>query len=100
MDVTSGQSFSSALNYGLFKGKPQMHCDFSENYLVKYAEETQSFHFGGSRKQISIHTVVVYTKVGGKTVPKSYCTLSDSLNHGPAAIWAHLIPILNEYLFK
>nr|CAH7750639.1 unnamed protein product [Callosobruchus chinensis] len=75
-----------------------VHCDFSENYLLKYAEETQSFHFGGSIKQISIHTVVVYTKVGGKTVPKSYCTLSDSLNHGPAAIWAHLTPILNEYL--
>ncbi|CAH0717729.1 unnamed protein product, partial [Brenthis ino] len=39
-----------------------IHVDFSKKYQTKYAEEVQSFHFGGSREQISIHTVVVYTK--------------------------------------
>lgn len=29
--------------------------DFSENYACKYAEEIQSFHFGGSREQATIH---------------------------------------------
>nr|CAH7714535.1 unnamed protein product [Callosobruchus chinensis] len=74
-----------------------IHCDFSENYSLKYAEEIQSFHFGGARQQVTLHTVVVYSKAGSDTVPKSYCTLSESLYHGPAAIWAHLNPIVKEY---
>nr|CAI5839686.1 unnamed protein product [Callosobruchus analis] len=74
-----------------------VHCDFSENYSMKYAEEIQAFHFGGARQQITLHTVVVYTKYESETVPESYCTLSESLNHGPAAIWAHLRPILTNY---
>ena len=40
-----------------------IHMDFSENYNMKYAQEIQSFHFGGSRQQISLHTVIVYTKI-------------------------------------
>ncbi|CAH1106712.1 unnamed protein product [Psylliodes chrysocephalus] len=74
-----------------------IHCDFSENYSLKYAEEIQSFHFGSARQQITLHTVVVYSNDGLDTVTKSYCTLSESLHHGPAAIWAHLQPILKEY---
>lgn len=74
-----------------------IHMDFSENYNLKYAEEVQSFHFGGSRKQISLHTVVVYTK-GENGTPKveSFCTLSESLLHNVFAIWAHLQPILDH----
>nr|CAI5852853.1 unnamed protein product [Callosobruchus analis] len=68
-----------------------------ENYSLKYAEEIQSFHFGGARQQVTLHTVVVYSKAGSDTVPKSYCTLSESLYHGPTAIWAHLHPIVKEY---
>ncbi|WAR15574.1 hypothetical protein MAR_005679, partial [Mya arenaria] len=36
--------------------------DFSENYNGKLAEEIQTMHFGGNRRQISLHTVVVYVK--------------------------------------
>lgn len=71
-----------------------IHCDFSENYGLKYAQETQSFHFGGARQQITLHTVVVYSS---ESKPKSFCTLSESLNHGPSAIWAHLEPIMVQY---
>ncbi|KAF9424321.1 hypothetical protein HW555_000460 [Spodoptera exigua] len=46
----------------LIKKEAVIHMDFSENYLTKYAEEIQAFHFGGSRQQISLHTVVTYTK--------------------------------------
>ncbi|GBP27700.1 hypothetical protein EVAR_82747_1 [Eumeta japonica] len=46
----------------LLKKEAVIHMDFSENYLTKYAEEIQAFHFGGSRQQISLHTVVTYTK--------------------------------------
>lgn len=74
-----------------------IHCDFSENYSLKYAEEIQSFHFGGARQQISVHTVVVYSNDGSDTVTKTYCTLSESLHYRPAAIWAQLQSILKEY---
>ncbi|CAH1959175.1 unnamed protein product [Acanthoscelides obtectus] len=65
-----------------------IHIDFSENYYTKYAEEIQAFHFGGSRAQLSLHTVVVYLK---GTI-HSYCTISDNIAHSPAAIWVHLGP--------
>lgn len=73
-----------------------IHMDFSENYNVKYFEEIQSFHFGGSRKQITLHTVVVYLKIEDDIKCKSFCTISDSLLHNVAAIWAHLYPILKS----
>lgn len=69
-----------------------IHMDFSENFNTKYAEEVQSFHFGGARTQISLHTVVVYTK--GKT--ECFATLSEDLSHNVPAIWAHLQPIINS----
>lgn len=67
-----------------------IHMDFSENYNTKYSEEIQSFHFGGSRTQISLHTVVVYTK--NKT--ECFATMSNILHHNVPAIWAHLQPIM------
>ncbi|KAL4711613.1 hypothetical protein ACJJTC_003630 [Scirpophaga incertulas] len=39
-----------------------IHLDFSENYGLKHHTEIQSFHFGGSRQEVSIHTVVIYMK--------------------------------------
>ena len=36
--------------------------DFSENYECKLSAEVQSAHFGASKKQISLHTGVVYTR--------------------------------------
>lgn len=63
--------------------------DFSENYCTKYNKEIQAYHFGGSRLQLSLHTVVVYTKDS----TKSYCTISQNTAHSPAAIWEHLKPI-------
>ncbi|XP_072946039.1 uncharacterized protein [Epargyreus clarus] len=75
-----------------------IHMDFSENYLTKYAEEIQAFHFGGSRQQISLHTVVTYTKeqASGGVKTTCYCSMAQNLLHSPPAIWAHLQPILNS----
>lgn len=67
-----------------------VHVDFSENYMCKYSEEIQSMHFGASQRQISLHTGVVYT--ASETIP--FCSISDNLKHGPAAIWTHLRPVL------
>ncbi|XP_033736384.1 uncharacterized protein LOC117324573 [Pecten maximus] len=69
-----------------------MHIDFSENYNCKYSSEIQSMHFGASQRQISLHTGVAY--VAEKTF--SFCTASDCLKHGPAAIWAHLHPVISN----
>ena len=69
-----------------------LHIDFSENYACKLSTEIQSFHFGGSRRQATIHTAVLYTVHG----TKSYATLSDCLRHDEWAVWAHLEPILKE----
>ncbi|MES9881945.1 MAG: hypothetical protein ABW185_13790 [Sedimenticola sp.] len=68
-----------------------IHIDFSENYNCKYKTEIQSVHFGASQKQISLHTGVAYTK----DEMYSFTTISDCLKHNPAAIWAHLDPVLD-----
>lgn len=67
-----------------------IHMDFSENYNTKYSSEIQAFHFGGSRTQLSLHTVVLYTKES----TECFCTISANLSHNVPAIWAHLNPIL------
>ena len=67
-----------------------MHVDFSENYNCKYSNEIQSMHFGPSRRQISLHTGVVY--VGKDIIP--FCSMSDNLKHSPGAIWAHIQPVI------
>jgi len=64
--------------------------DFSENYNCKYSEEIQSVHFGASQRQISLHSGVAYSS--SEIYP--FCTISDCLKHGPAAIWAHMDPVI------
>lgn len=68
-----------------------IHIDFSENYACKMAQEIQSYHFGGSRNQVTLHTGVAY--IGGQDLPVSFCTVSSDRRHNPAAIWAHLEPV-------
>lgn len=76
-----------------------LHVDFSENYLCKYSREVQSFHFGGSRLPLSLHTGIAYLKKSEENVFKfSFSTLSTNTRHEPAAIWAHLNPVLCHLL--
>ncbi|CAH1997473.1 unnamed protein product [Acanthoscelides obtectus] len=67
-----------------------IHMDFSENYNTKFSTEVQTFHFGGSRTQICLHTVVVYTKAK----IQCYATMSENLSHNVPVMWAHLKPIM------
>jgi hypothetical protein len=69
-----------------------VHIDFSENYSCKCTSEIQGMHFGASQRQITLHTGMVYYKDSSQ----SFTTLSDSMFHGPAAIWAHMKPVLNK----
>lgn len=70
-----------------------IHMDFSENYLCKMNAEIQAMHFGSSHDQASLHTVVTYTEEG---TTDTVCSISPSKRHDPPAIWAHLMPILEE----
>ncbi|KAK5640405.1 hypothetical protein RI129_011216 [Pyrocoelia pectoralis] len=71
-----------------------IHVDFSENYSCKYFREIQSAHFGGSKPQISLHTVVwYYRSEDGGIIPETFCSVSDNLR--PVAILAHLAPLID-----
>ncbi|XP_028175908.1 uncharacterized protein LOC114364103 [Ostrinia furnacalis] len=89
------QSFRLAIS-NLQEEEAVIVVDFSENYECKYHQEIQAHHFGGSRQQVSLHTVVVYVPGKNKRNIESYCTVSASTNHQPAAIWAHLHPVLTD----
>uniref|UniRef100_A0A8D8WWA4 Uncharacterized protein n=1 Tax=Cacopsylla melanoneura TaxID=428564 RepID=A0A8D8WWA4_9HEMI len=81
------------LKENLHDNETVIHIDFSENYMCKYSSEIQSFHFGASRKQATIHTGVLYLK---DKDPISFASVSNCLDHGPNAIWAHLKPVLEK----
>lgn len=75
-----------------------IHMDSSENYSCKYATEVQSSHFGASKKQVSLHTVVVqyYSKESKTVKNKCFATITENLRHDPAAIFAHMQPVVIE----
>ncbi|XP_046972969.1 uncharacterized protein LOC124539689 [Vanessa cardui] len=75
-----------------------IHVDFSENYRMKAASEVQSLHFGGSRKEIVLHTAVIYAFDfhSSDIKPTSVCTVSECLRHDAPSIWAHLLPLIKE----
>ncbi|CAH2094042.1 unnamed protein product [Euphydryas editha] len=76
-----------------------VHMDFSENYSYRFAKEVQSLHFGGSRGQVSLHTIVIYIKKRRKIINYSLCTVSECTRHDSAAVWAHLQKAL-EIVFE
>lgn len=72
-----------------------IHADFSENYGLKYNNMVQSMHFGGSRKEVSLQTAVIYNfyfAISSVKAP-STCTTSSCLRHDAPAVWAHIIPL-------
>ncbi|CAH0547039.1 unnamed protein product [Brassicogethes aeneus] len=82
------------LRQNISSGSAIINIDFSENYGCKYSNEIQSVHFGASKPQLSLHTGVIYFKIGDKLHHQSFTTVSDQLCHKPYAIWAHLQPAL------
>lgn len=71
-----------------------INCDWSQDYEGKYGSEPQSTHFGGSRPHFALHTGRAVTR----NMEESFCSISTSTRHDPAAIIAHLKPVLSEYL--
>lgn len=74
-----------------------LHVDFSENYLCKYATETQSVHFGASRQQLSLHTCILYyCSEPNKIDTYCFCSVSDCLRHDAVAIYSHISKALKH----
>lgn len=71
-----------------------IHIDFADNYQTKLGKEIQCMHFGASHAQITLHTGISYNGKDSKV--KSFCTVSESMDHSPAAVWAYLSPVLDE----
>ena len=82
------------MKHGLNTNEVVLHIDFAENYNCKLSSEVQSYHFGASRNQVTIHNVVAYTCMG----IFSFSTLSNSMRHDPYAIWCYLQPVLERLL--
>lgn len=83
------------LKHRLSENECMMHVDFAENYSCKYFKEIQSVHFGASHQQATLHNGLFYVNVNDNIDVVSFCTISDSTDHGPAAIWQYLEPVLN-----
>lgn len=78
----------------LLENEVALLIDWSENYVCKHKEEVQSVHFGASKKQLSLHTGMIYFSEGSACkIP--FCTVSESMRHDACAIWAHLIPVFS-----
>ena len=73
-----------------------IHVNFAENYVAKLPSAVQSAHFGASQHQIALHTGVYY--IGANSSSHTFCSVSDSLQHAPAAIWTHLTPVLDDVI--
>lgn len=94
-NIVAQQKAFRNLKQRLQKSECVIHIDFSENYAVKCNEEIQSYHFGGSRKQLTLHTSVIYfLDDENMQQVQSFCTVSECLRHDISAVWAHIVPIL------
>ena len=88
-------AFCRKLQQNLKENECIIHIDFAENYIAKMESEIQSAHFGASKVQITLHTGVYYVG-GAENKATSFCSISDSLQHNPASIWAHLEHTLDD----
>ncbi len=79
-----------SLHRSLKEDEAIIHIDYAENWQCKYSKEVQQVHFGASHRQTTLHNAVLYTTENTLT----FCVLSPSMKHDPAAIWAELAPVL------
>lgn len=84
------------MKQNLQSNEVSLYCDFSENYVLKHGEEVQSCHFGASQQQVSLHTGAFYYNENNEIQHKSFATVCKNTRHDPAAIWAHLKPVIKQ----
>ena len=69
--------------------------DFAENYQFVIQDEIQSYHW--SKEYCTKHPVVVYFKQNHQLIEKSFCFLSDNVEHDTSFVWK-LQQKLTEYI--
>lgn len=76
--------------------------DWSQNYLGKKYKEVHAFHFGQNQRHISLQVGGYYINLKNSKTNEietqfvSFATVSDVLRHESEAVWAHLIPVLDN----
>ena len=73
--------------------------NFVENYAFVFQDEIQSFHW--SKLYCTLHPIVVYYKENGKLDEKSFCFISDDLEHDTEFVFElqrELVKMLKELL--
>lgn len=69
--------------------------DFAENYNFMIQDEVQGFHW--NNLQCTLHPVVVYFKdIEGEVKSKSYCVISDEMQHNTVFVYALQKDILGK----
>ena len=79
-------------NTALFLG------DFAENYNFVVQDEVQGFHW--NNKQCSLHPVLIYYRDDSGLKHRSFCILSDDLNHDVPFVYEVQRLVLDELKLK
>ena len=72
--------------------------DFAENYSFIVQNGVQGYHWNNS--QVKLHPIVVYYKKSGILCSKSYCLISDCLNHDTNVVHKFMSVVLNDIRAK
>ena len=67
--------------------------DFAENDTFSIQDEIQSYHW--HKQYCTLHPVVLYYKEKGQLVEKSFCFLSDDLNHDTCFVYKVQTDLVN-----
>ncbi len=67
--------------------------DFSMNYSCTEQDAFQSYHW--SKRQVTLHTIVAYYKDNNFLKHKSFCILSDDLDHDLAQVYLSIEYVTN-----
>ena len=68
--------------------------DFAENYEYVIQDEVQSYHW--SKERCTLHPVSLYTKNGEILEHKSFCIMSDDLQHDTCFVY-EVLKLITEY---
>ena len=68
--------------------------DFAENYSFIMQDAVQGYHWNNC--QAKLHPIFVYYKEKGILCSKSYCLISDCLNHDTNMVHKFISVVLND----
>ena len=78
--------------------KKKILLDFAESYSFIVQDAIQGYHWNNS--QATLHAIVVYNKKSGILCSKTYCLISDCLNHNTNAVHKFISAVFNDIRAK